>query len=115
MKYKAIVYILVFSIVYVNACIKEAVKVLFMKRIVTICLMLLFLFFSFSLNNAIDFLMSTEDNSDIEISSDEGGHDLAMLLAIQNEKAVTDMENDASDDMNDGFVHHFPRHLPNST
>ena len=60
MKYKAIVSILVLADVYVNACIKKAVKVLFMKRTVTICLLLLFLFCSFSLIDAIDSLMNTK-------------------------------------------------------
>ena len=115
MKYKTIVYILLFADVHVNACIKKTVKILFMKRIVSICLMLLFYFLAFSLNDAIDFLMSTDYKSDIESSSDQVDHDLAMLPAIEKATAVNDMENDASDDMNDGFVHHFSRHLLNST
>ena len=53
---------------------------------------------NFSLNDAIDFLMNTDDNSDIDSSSDED-----------------DMDSDASDDMNDGPVHHLPRRLLNST
>ena len=50
--------------------------------------------------------MSTEDNSDIESSLDEGNHDLALLPQIEKANAETDMDSDASDDMNDGFVHH---------
>ena len=74
-----------------------------------------FLFFSFSLNDGIDFLMNIEDNSDIESSSDEDDHDLAMLPPIEKANAETDTDSDASDDMNDGFVHHLPRGLLNST
>ena len=85
-----------------------------MKRIVSICLMLLFYFLAFSLNDATDFLMSTDNKSDIESSSDQVDHDLATLPAIEKVTAVNDMENDASDDMNDGFLHHFSRHLLNS-
>ena len=59
--------------------------------------------------------MNTEDNSDIDSSSDEDDHDLAMLLPIEKANAETDMDSDASDDMNDGLVHHLPRRLPNST
>ena len=114
MEYKAIVCILVLADVDVNACIKKAVKILFMEQIVTICLML-FLFFSLPLNDAIDFLMNTADNSDIESSSDEDDHDLAMLPPIQKANAETDMDSDGSDDMNDGLLHHLPRRLLNST
>ena len=75
-----------------------------------------FLFFSFSLNDPIDFLMNTEDNSDIESSSDEDDHDLAMLPPVENANAETDMDNDTSDDMNDGgLVHYLPRRLLNSS
>ena len=70
-----------------------------------------FLFFSFSLNDAIDFLMNTEDNNDIESFLDEDGHDLAMLPSIEKANAETDMDHDASDDMNDGLVHHFAKAL----
>ena len=72
------------------------------------------LFFSFSLNDAIDFLMSTGDNSDIESSSDEDDHDLAMLPPIEKADDETDIDSYASDDMNDGLVHHLPRRLLNS-
>ena len=71
--------------------------------------------FSFSLNDAIDFLMNTEDNSDIESSSDEDNHDLAMLPPNEKTNAETKLDSNASDDMNDGFVHHLPRRLLNST
>ena len=74
-----------------------------------------FLFFSFSLNDAIDFRMNDEDNSDIESSSDEDSHDLAMLPPIEKANAETNMGSDASNDMNDGLVHHLPRRLLNST
>ena len=57
--------------------------------------------------------MNTENNSDIESSSDKD--DLAMLPPIEKANAETDMDSDASDDMNDGLVHHFLRHLLNST
>ena len=72
-----------------------------------------FLFFNFWLSDAIDFLMSTKDNSDIDSSSDEGDHDLAMLLPIEKANAETDMDNDATDDMNDSLVHHLSRRLLN--
>ena len=55
-----------------------------------------FLFFSFSLNDAIDFLMNTGNNSDIESSSDKGNHDLAMLHPFDKENAETDMDRDTS-------------------
>ena len=84
-----------------------------MKRIVTICLMLLF--FSFSLNDAIDFLMNIENKSDKKSFSDEDDHDLAMLPPIETADAGTDMDCDASDDMNDGLIPHLPRPLLNST
>ena len=75
-----------------------------------------FLFFSFSLNDPIDFLMNTENNSDKESSLDEDDHDLAMLPPVENANAETDMDNDTSDDMNDGgLVHHLPRRLLNSS
>ena len=70
-----------------------------------------FLFFSFSLNDAIDFLMNTEHNSAIESSSDEEDHDLAMLPPIEKTNAETDMDSDASDDMNDSLVQHLSRRL----
>ena len=74
-----------------------------------------FLFFNFSRNDAIDFPRNTEDNSDIESSSNEDDHDLAILPPIEKLNAETDMDDDASDDMNDGLVHHLPRRLLNST
>ena len=76
--------------------------------------MLLFLFFSFSLNDAIDFLMNTEDNSDMESSQDEDDHDLALPPPIEKVNAETDMDSNASYDMKDGLVHHLPRRLLNS-
>ena len=75
----------------------------------------IFLFFSFSQNDTIGFFMNTEDNSDIESSSDEDEFDLAMPPPIEKGNAETDMGCDASDDMNDGLVQHFPRRLLNST
>ena len=80
-----------------------------MKRIVTICLMLLF--FSFSLNDAIDFLMNIENKSDKKSFSDEDDHDLAMLPPIETANAGTDMDCDASDDMNDGLYTPFAKAL----
>ena len=68
--------------------------------------MILLVFFSFSLNDAIDFPMNTEDNSDIEISLDEEDSELAMLPPIEKVNAETDMDSDALDDMNNGLVHH---------
>ena len=59
--------------------------------------------------------MNTEDNSDIESSSDEYNHDLAILSPIEKANPKTDMDSDASDDMNDGLVYHLPRRLINST
>ena len=55
------------------------------------------LLFSVSSNNAIDFFMNTQDNCDIDSFLGEDDHE------------ETDMESDASDDMNDGLAHHFPR------
>ena len=49
MEYKAIVCLMVLADVDVNACIKKEVKILFIKRIT-------FLSFSFSLNDANEFL-----------------------------------------------------------
>ena len=62
-----------------------------------------FLCFSFSLNGAIGFLINTENNSDIESSSAEDQHNLAMLPPIENENAETDMDSHISDDKNDGL------------
>ena len=59
--------------------------------------------------------MNTEDNSDIESSSDKKDHNLPMLPPIEKENVETDMYSDASDDMNDGLVDHLPRRLLNST
>ena len=59
--------------------------------------------------------MNTEDNRDVESSSDEDDHDLAMLPPTEKANAETGMDSDISDDMNDGLVHHLPRHLLNST
>ena len=59
--------------------------------------------------------MNTEDNSDIESSSDEDDHDLAIPPPIEKANAKTDMDSEASDYMNDGLVHHLPRRLLNST
>ena len=67
-----------------------------------------FLLFSFSLNDAIDFHMNT-DNSDIESSTDKRDHDLAMLPPTEIANAETGMDSDASDETNDGPVHHLPR------
>ena len=39
--------------------------------------------------------MNTEDNSDIESSSDEDDHDLAMLPPIEKANAETEMDSDA--------------------
>ena len=80
-----------------------------------------FLFLGFSLNDAIDFLMNTEDNSDRESSSEEDDHDLAMLddhdldrlHPIKKVNADTDMDSDASDGMNYDLLHHLPRRLLN--
>ena len=74
-----------------------------------------FLLFSFSLNDAIDFLTNTEDNSNIESSSDEDDHDLVRLPSIDKTNGEIDMGIDATDDMNDDLIHHLPRHLLNST
>ena len=38
-----------------------------------------------------------------------------MLPPTEKANAKTDMDSDASDDMNDGHVHHLPRRLLNST
>ena len=59
--------------------------------------------------------MNTEDNSDVESSSDEYDHDLAMLPLIEKANAETDVDSDTSDDMDDGLVHHLPKRLLNST
>ena len=59
--------------------------------------------------------MNTEDKSDIESSSDKDDHDLTMLPPTEKANAETYMDSDASDDLNDGLVHHLPRHLLNST
>ena len=72
-----------------------------------------FLLFRISLNNAIDFLMNTEGNNDIESFLDEDDHDLAMLSPIGKTNAETDMDSDILDDVNDSLVHHLPRRLLN--
>ena len=74
-----------------------------------------FSFFSFSLNDVIEFFMNTEYESDIGRSSDEDDNDLVMLFSIAKANVETDMDSDASGDLNDGLVHHLPRRLLNST
>ena len=64
--------------------------------------------FSFSLNDAIDFLRNTEDNSNIESSSDEDDHDLVRLPSIDKTNGEIDMGIDATDDMNDDLIRHLP-------
>ena len=54
-----------------------------------------FLCFSFSLNDAIDFLMNTEKNRDIESSSDEDDRDLTMLPPIEKANVETEMDSEA--------------------
>ena len=71
------------------------------------------LFFNFLLHDATDFIMSTEDNSDIDSFSDEDDHDLGMLPPIERANAENDIDSDAPDNMN-GLVHHLPRHSLNS-
>ena len=39
--------------------------------------------------------MSTEDNRDIETSTDEDDHDLAMVPPVEKVNAETDMDSDA--------------------
>ena len=56
--------------------------------------------------DAIDFLMNTEDNSDIESSSDEDNQDLAMLPPLKKVNAETDMDGDTSDDINPPGMRH---------
>ena len=67
------------------------------------------------MNDAIYFLMNTEDNSDIESSSDEDNPHLVMLPPIEKANAETAMDSDALDDMNDGLVRNLPRRLLNLT
>ena len=74
-----------------------------------------FLFFSFSLIDAIAFLMNTENNSDTESSSDGDDHDLAILPPVEKANGETNMGSDASVDMNYDLVHHLPRRLLNKT
>ena len=52
----------------VNACMKKAVNIFVHEANCNYLPNITFLFFSFSLNDAIDFLMNTEDNSDMESS-----------------------------------------------
>ena len=59
--------------------------------------------------------MNTEDDSDIDSSSDEDDHDVDMLPPTEKANAETDMDRGASGDMNDGLAHHLPRRLLNST
>ena len=59
--------------------------------------------------------MNTENNSDIESSSDGDDHDLAILPPVDKANAETDMDSDASVNMNYGLVHHLPRRLLNKT
>ena len=68
----------------------------------------IFLFFSFSLNDALAFLWT------LKSSLDKDDHDLAKLHPIEKANAETDMESDVSDGMNNGLVHHLPRRLLNS-
>ena len=50
------------------------------------------------MNNAIDFLMNTEDNSSRESSSDEDDHNLVMFSLTEKANAETDIESYACDD-----------------
>ena len=50
------------------------------------------------MNNAIDFLMNTEDNSSRESSSDEDDHNLVMFSPTEKANAETDIESYACDD-----------------
>ena len=59
--------------------------------------------------------MNTEYKSDIGHSLDEDDNDLVMLSPIEKSDVETDMDSDASDDLNDGLVHHLPRRVLNST
>ena len=79
MKYNAIVYILVLADFDVNACIKKSSENFVHEANCNYLPDVTFLFFSFSLNDAIGFFMNTAYNSDIESSSDKDDHDLAML------------------------------------
>ena len=70
--------------------------------------------FSFTLNVAIDFLMDSDVSDDC--SSDENDdNEVIMLPLIEKANAESDMDSGASDDMNEGLVHHLPRRLLNST
>ena len=71
--------------------------------------------FYFFFNDAIDLLKNTEDNSDVERSSNEDEHDLFTLPPVKKANSQTDIGSDASDDMKDGVVHHLSRCLLNST
>ena len=55
--------------------------------------------------------MNTEDNSDIESSTDEDEHDLAMLPPTEKANDKADMDSDTSDDMNNDLIHHLSRRL----
>ena len=115
MECKAKVCILVLADVNVNAHLKKLVKVLFMKQIVNICLMLPFYILAFHRIMLLTSLWTLKDKSDIESSWYEDDHDLTDLPPIVKANADTDMDSDASDDMNNVLVHYLPRHLLNST
>ena len=98
-EYKAIVCILVLADVHLNACLKKSSENFVHEAICNYLPDVTFLFSSFSLNDAIDFLMNTEDNSDTESSSNKDDHDLATLPPSEKANAETDMDSDGSDDM----------------
>ena len=72
----------------VNACIKKSSENFVHEVNCNYLPDVTFLFFSFSLNDAIDFLMNTEDNSNLESSSDEDDHGLVWLCCLQLKKQM---------------------------
>ena len=62
----------------------------------------------FTVNEIIDFV--TNDDEDLDVDSDEE-QELILLPPIERPEADTDCDSDASDDENEGLVHHLPARL----
>ena len=59
-------------------------------------------------------MIGMDDDCLADDFSNEGCLELAMLPPRENADALSDQDSDASDDMNEGLVHHFTRRLLNS-
>ena len=68
----------------------------------------------YTLDEIIDFVTNNNNELLHKDASDEEDGKVIMFPPVEQHDAVTDCDSDASDDMNDGLVHHLPRRLQNS-